>query len=289
VPEDLSGGAQGPIIIKKVRKGGHGGHHGGAWKVAYADMVTALLALFIVLWILSQPEEVLKNIASYFRDPVGFREGGVVSLERGGSDPPEPSILEAARAGDPGKGDAEQSASERAAQERRWRLAANQIQSALEQLPVFGKYRDQIEISLTPEGLRISLIESQKSPLFTVGGTTLEPDGRSLLVAIGEQIARLPNHVVIEGHTDSRPFAASARMSNWELSTERSNTARRVLLEAGMHEARVFEVRGFADRQLYNPLDPQDGRNRRVSITLLSDQAYRARKGATETELLIRK
>ena len=279
--DDLSGTGHGTIIIKKVHKGGHGGHHGGAWKVAYADMVTALMALFIVLWILSQSDEVVQNVAGYFRDPVGFRKGGAPTVMQGGGDAGQPTPLIDVK---PIPDTAEISMRD---VDRRWRIRAQMIRAALSKVGSFDKYRDQIELSITAEGLRISLIESNETPLFELGGTRLHSDARELLLQLGTEIKALHNHLAIEGHTDSRPFGSRSDMNNWELSTGRAHTAREVLERGGVDPKRMLEVRGLADRQLYNPLDPEDSRNRRVAITLLSEAAYNARVDqATETLLL---
>jgi chemotaxis protein MotB len=275
MPEDRGGEGhgQGPIY-KKVKKI-EGGHHGGAWKVAYADLVTALMALFIVLWILSQSDEVKQSVAGYFRDPVGFKEGGVTSVVEGGSEAATIKLIESDTARSGGDG-----------QEEMFRDRATRIREALAGLDSFSKYEKQIELAITPEGLRISLIESRETPLFQVGGTVLNQDAKEILETIGKEVVELERHMVIEGHTDSLPYAASSGMSNWELSTGRAHTARKVLTEAGVDASLFFEVRGFADHQLYNPLDPQDSRNRRVSITLYSDEAFEARQEVGKTTVI---
>jgi chemotaxis protein MotB len=278
-----------PIIVKRVHKGDHG-HHGGAWKVAYADMVTALMALFIVLWILGQSLEVQRAVSGYFNDPAGFNESAAHTLEGGressplsvepDTSPPPPPRTEA-EAPTPGT-----SIGPGRSPERRWREAAEAIRDALKATPNYERFRDQIELSVTPEGLRVSLIDSAQSPLFRGGANDLDPGARELFQTLGAQLSRLPNQVVLEGHTDASSYAASEDMTNWELSTGRAHAARRALLGGGMHEARILEVRGYADRQLYNPLDPSDTRNRRVSITLLSEEAVEARARLAQEKLL---
>ncbi len=279
MPEDYGGEghAQAPIIkrVKKVT----GGYHGGAWKVAYADLVTAMMALFIVLWILAQSDEVIRSVAGYFRDPVGFTEGGQASILEG-QNQESPAAMEVPIGQQSGKGSDGDEA------EARLRKRAERIRIALDKIPSFDTYRDQFELAITPEGLRITLIESQETPLFQVGGLELNEEARKFLHTIGTEIAALENHVIIEGHTDSRPFGAASGVTNWELSSGRAHTARRVLEEAGIDPARVFEMRGFADRQLYNPLDPQDSRNRRISITLLSEEVYAERQKIGKTTII---
>jgi chemotaxis protein MotB len=280
VPEDIGGEghAQAPIF-KKVKKV-EGGHHGGAWKVAYADFVTAMMALFIVLWILGQTDDVKMKVAGYFRDPVGFREGGVPSIQDGGTEITPMEIIES------NVDSMSNSATEGQSLDQLWRERAERIRGALEGLPSFSNYENQIELAITPEGLRISLIESDDTPLYQLGSTDLSPDARAFLETIANQIRELDNHIIIEGHTDSRPFAAGSEMNNWALSTGRSNTAREVLKGAGIDASRFYEVRGLADRQLYNPLDPLDSRNRRVSITLLSEAAYDERQKIGKTTII---
>ena len=270
------GHAQAPII-KKVKKIA-AGHYRGAWKVAYADLVTAMMALFIVLWILSQSDQVTKSVAGYFRDPVGFTDGGQPSVLEG-ENQETPAVMEVPIPQRRGRG------TEGEPMEQ-WRARAARIQVALSKIPSFSAYKDQIELAITPEGLRISLIESEETPLFQVGSTDLNQDAHEFLHAIAAEISELDNHVILEGHTDSRPFGAGSDMTNWELSSGRAHSARVVLEKAGVDPDRVFEVRGFADRQLYNPLDPEDSRNRRVSITLLSEEAFAELQKIGETTIL---
>jgi chemotaxis protein MotB len=264
---DASHGA--PVIIKRVRAREHG-HHGGAWKVAYADLVTALMSLFIVLWILSQSDQVVRSVAGYFRDPIGFVEGGAPSVEKSGQNTGDISVLTGSQPSSqttPLKVDDP---------DPRWKERAKRIRGALQSHSDLEAYQEQVEIAMTPAGLTVTLLETSDKPLFEVGGVRLNPEAQRLLRAIGDEIAKVENHVTIEGHTDSRAYAGR-ESSNWELSTGRALTALHVLEQSGLPPARIFEVRGLADRLLYNPLDPQDSRNRRISITLLSETAYRER------------
>lgn len=278
--QDLDSG-QAPIIIKRIKKGGHG-HHGGMWKVAYADLVTAMMAFFIVLWVLGSGPDVVANVAGYFKDPIGFSEGGTAKPIESGTNSGETAIFENTK-----RNQMMLDESERAARlEEYWRDEAGRIRSSLAGIASLGKYHDQIEISLTPEGLKITLVEDKDTPLFQVGGTQLQSGAIEVLSELGKELRRLPNYVVIEGHTDSLAFSQKSGLSNWDLSTGRSNSARKVLEEGGIHESRFLEVRGYADRQLYNPLDPEDSRNRRISITLLTDDAYRARKQLNRQQVI---
>jgi len=257
-----------PIIIKKVSKGGHD-HHGGAWNVAYADMVTALMALFIVLWILSQSDQTIQSVAGYFRDPVGFVDGGAAAISDGGTNAGElTSVFTGSQP------TFETSPLDVREAERRWRERARRIRGALEHASGIETYPEQVEIAMTPAGLSITLIETSEKPLFKVGGVDLSPEAAKLLRAIGAEISKVENYVTIEGHTDS---LGSGDGTNWELSTGRALAARTELEASGFPPKRIFEVRGLADRLLYNPLDPTDSRNRRISITLLSATAYQNR------------
>jgi chemotaxis protein MotB len=270
-----------PVIIKKIKKIGHGGHHGGAWKVAYADMVTALMALFIVLWILSQSEEIIRAVAGYFRDPVGFTEGGRIVVsdtgERSGGADGDESQTDT--------DEAAQSATADAADEQ-WEEQAERIRDAVFEGTGLAQFEAQVQIAMTPEGLSITLLETSDGPLFEVGGTNLNATAAALLQAMAGEIAKTGSFITIEGHTDALPFIGRGS-TNWELSTGRALTARRILVQAGLPEARTFEVRGLADRLLYDPLDPESSMNRRVSITLLTPEAHGDRLRKLEGSTLL--
>jgi chemotaxis protein MotB len=249
------GGGQQPVII--IRKKGHGkhGHHGGAWKVAYADFVTAMMAFFLVMWIVGQSEDVKAGVAGYFRDPGAFAEGGRGVLPgaengtTGGGQPMGMTDLEAAK-----------SALEQAAEEIRRALAA---------LPEFEDVKDQVEITLTDEGLRIELREAPDDGFFDSGSAAVKPSTVAMLKVIAAQLGALPNKVAVEGHTDSRPYSAeSGTYTNWELSADRANAARRILEDSGTQLGQIEAVRGFADTRLRKPDDPLDAGNRRISIVV---------------------
>jgi chemotaxis protein MotB len=241
----MSGAGQPIIIVKK--KAHHGGHHGGAWKVAYADFVTAMMAFFLVLWLVGQDKEVKASVGGYFRDPGVFERGRGI-LDGGTS-------LETAM----------MTAEETAARER-LEAAVSHIQGELANYPSFQKLRDQVEFTVTPEGLRIDLIEKAESSFFDSGSSTLRVETERILGVIAHELGTLQNDVVIEGHTDSRTYATSDRYSNWELSSDRANAARRVMQRDGLRASQIRSVAGLADRQLRVPADPYDPRNRRVSI-----------------------
>ncbi|MGE5497335.1 MAG: flagellar motor protein MotB [Syntrophothermus sp.] len=242
-----------PIIIQKKKKG-HGGHHGGAWKVAYADFVTAMMALFIVLWILGQSDAVKNAVSGYFKDPAGFnlnKSKGVLSGKGA-------SIMEM-------NTKAEIDFKEK--EKQKLSKMGETIAQELSQSPEFKDLKDQIKFELTDEGLRIEVQDSYKDAFFEIGTSELKPEARKLLEQVGAELNKLPNKVVIEGHTDSRPFGGSQLgYTNFELSSERANSARRALTAGGVQENQIGEVRGYADKKLNNKQDPYDVTNRRISI-----------------------
>ena len=240
-----------PVIIVRKKGRGHGGHHGGAWKVAYADFVTALMAFFLVMWLVGQSSAVKKAVAAYFKDPGVFEatkgallEGGQGGIHLDPASPPPP-------------GGADEAALENTAQAIRKTLAA---------MPKLTALRDQVEFEVTAEGLRIELVESKQSAFFDTGSSRMRPGAEEVLAAIATQLSQIPNGVVVEGHTDSRQYPNPQGYTNWELSTDRANAARRVLERNGVAAAHVREVRGYADTRLRFPGAPLDDRNRRVSV-----------------------
>ena len=235
----MSGSSEPTIIVIRKKKGGHGGHHGGAWKVAYADFVTAMMALFIVLWLMSTSDDVKKAVAGYFNDPKGHSKqlGSAVG----------------------GSGE-----SLTVAQGQMGNLKAK-LENALRQIPEFEKLKDNVKMTVTGEGLRIELLETEKGMFFDSGRPEPSQQGRDLLAELAKELGKLKNPILIEGHTDSRPYN-SATYSNWELSTDRANQSRRFMQECGLRDNQVLQVRGFADRQLRDPAHPEDAANRRVSV-----------------------
>jgi chemotaxis protein MotB len=229
-----------PIIIIK-RKSGHGGHHGGAWKVAYADFVTAMMALFIVLWLMGSSEKVKKAVAGYFNDPKGTANllgttmagnGVAVTTERG---------------------DAMQ-------------LLKQKLEQEIKQKKELEKLAKQIEITITPEGLRMELIEGKDGTFYQSGSAKLSESGQQLLAVLAKELKALPNALLIEGHTDATPYSDDTSYSNWELSADRANAARRLLQQNGVRGDQVTQVRGYADQMLRIKANPYDPGNRRVSI-----------------------
>jgi chemotaxis protein MotB len=249
-----------PVIIKRVKKRGHGGHHGGAWKVAYADFVTAMMAFFLVLWLVSQGPDTTMAVAGYFRDPGVFEHGrGASGVGTGADGGPGVQPVPIA-----GRGSSQE-------EQRAWaslEQAAERIDMTLRQVPEFRKLREQIEVRLEEDGLRIELIESSETGFFDSGSATLHPTAVAILGAISAELASLNDRILFEGHTDSRPYVDGTTYGNWELSTDRANAARRVMQRAGLPADRVTGVRGYADTQPRITADASDPRNRRVSIVV---------------------
>lgn len=253
------------VRVRIIRKKGHGaGHHGGAWKVAYADFVTTLMALFIVLWIVGQDEAVKLGVAEYFKHPTVLPGGRASTLAPGGS-----GVLPAERPGG-GKDTAEEG---RAEEERTLQGAAAKIKQLTEKGGGFEGLRDQIRIELTPEGLRIELMEREGQPFFEVGSAVLVHPLKPLLETLQAILASLTNVIAIEGHTDSRRYSAQRNYSNWELSVDRANGARRVLEAAGLTPERMDRVVGHADRVLLIPDNPLHANNRRITILVRRHEA----------------
>jgi chemotaxis protein MotB len=230
-----------PIIIKK--KGGHGGHHGGAWKVAYADFVTAMMSLFIVLWLMNTSKPVEEAVAGYFRDPLGT--GAKKGTAKGGAGEGTPVTKKE----DMGK-------------------LKSDLMKMLEKLPGFEKVKDQIKMTITPEGLRIEFLENLKGTFFENGKAQPTPIMQNLLKTLSSEVGKLPNSLSIEGHTDATPFSGSTTYGNWELSTDRANASRRLMQDSGVRSNQIAQVRGYADQNLLKPQQPNDPSNRRVTLII---------------------
>lgn len=218
---------------------------GGAWKIAYADFVTAMMALFIVLWMMNSGKAVKQSISGYFKDPKGYtRQLG---------------------AGPTNSGEGIAVHRDDVSQIRR------RIEEALRAMPDFRKLQENVKLSVTGEGLRIDLLETEEGMFFVSGSPSPTGAGERLLRALAAELGRMPNRIVVEGHTDARPFRNAAPASgygNWELSADGANAVRRLLHGYGITAAQVVEVRGYADQKLMNTGDPEDPRNRRVSVVV---------------------
>lgn len=243
-----------PIVVIK-RKGGHAGHHGGAWKVAYADFVTAMMSLFIVLWLMNSSEQVKKAVAGYFNDPKGT--GKLMGTTMTGNGP--------------------SAVKNEAAMEQ----LKEKIEKEIQQKPELKKLSKQIEMTVTPEGLRIEMLEGKDGTFYQSGSPQLSGSGQELLALLAGELKTIPNPLLIEGHTDATPYASKAGYSNWELSADRANAARRLLQADGVRTDQVTQVRGYADQMLRVKSNPSDPSNRRISILVKNDAGgLKTRAGA---------
>jgi len=235
-----------PKVIIKKAKAQHGGHHGGAWKVAYADFVTAMMALFIVLWVLGAADKKFKaGIAHYFREP-GVFSGSTGVIPDGGHDKVGAGII----------------------QSPSLEVLKAQIREGLAGLKDLINIQDLVSIKMTDEGLLIEIIDQEKQAFFELSSATVKPIMRKVLTFIVKEIKDTPNKLVISGHTDARPFHNESYYSNWDLSTTRALNTRRAVEELGIPSERVERVVGYADRQLRVADDPMNSENRRISILI---------------------
>jgi chemotaxis protein MotB len=236
-----------PIIVIK-KKGGHGGgHNGGAWKVAYADFVTAMMALFIVLWLMGSSTKVKKAVAGYFNDPKGT--GALLGTMMSGT------------------GEAVMAKST----DDQLQQLKEKLEQEIKARKELEKLSKQIEMTITPEGLRIELIEGKDGTFFQSGSAKLSDSGQELLALLGKELKTLPNSLLIEGHTDATPYSSDSGYSNWDLSADRANSARRLLQQDGVRTNQVTQVRGYADQMLRVKDNPSDPSNRRISILVKND------------------
>jgi chemotaxis protein MotB len=227
-----------PIIIKK--KAGHGGHHGGAWKVAYADFVTAMMALFIVLWLMNSSQKIQKAVGGYFQDPSGTSKLTGSDMKGAG----ENFVIT----------------------KDNMKELMEQLQKEIKEIPKFNELQNHIDMTITNEGLRIELTETASGMFFQSGSDKLSEDGNELVKLLAHELGQLPNTIAIEGHTDSKPYPTGAAYTNWELSSDRANSTRRLMQLNGIRQDQISQVRGFADQRLRKPDAPLDPSNRRISL-----------------------
>jgi len=228
-----------PVIVLK-KKRGHGQAHGGAWKVAYADFVTAMMALFIVLWLMNSSKQVQEAVGGYFKDPTGTSK--MVGTDQSGSG--ENFTLT--------KDDMPK--------------LKEELQKVTRQMPNFDNLKSHIEMTISSEGLRIELSESESGTFFDSGSAQPTASGREILALLAKELGKLPNKIFIEGHTDAKPFGRGANFTNWELSTNRANQCRQLMQANGVRADQVSQVRGFADQSLRDRSHPEDACNRRISL-----------------------
>jgi chemotaxis protein MotB len=232
--------ATSPPVIVVRKKRGHGQAHGGAWKVAYADFVTAMMALFIVLWLMNSSKQIQAAVGGYFKDPTG-------TSKQVGSDQ---------------SGSGENFSLSRDDMPK----LKEELQKVARQMPNFDALQNHIEMTISAEGLRIELSESDSGTFFDSGSAQPTLSGREILTLLAKELGKLPNKIFIEGHTDSKPFGKGTNYTNWELSTNRANQCRQLMQTNGVRADQISQVRGFADQSLRDPSHPEDPRNRRISL-----------------------
>ena len=290
--QDKVGNLQ-PIIIKKIKKGGHG-HHGGAWKVAYADFVTAMMAFFLLLWLLNvTTDEQKEGIAEYFSPTVSVSPssggsgvfGGVSAFESDSKidsnnpfgfmvDKPVSSDSSGSPSSDSTKAEVDKSEAERVvaeAEELKFEEAEEELEKAIEATPEISALSDSLLIDRTPEGLRIQIVDQENKAMFPLGSSEMYDYTRKILTLVTKVIQKMPNKISISGHTDATQYRPGATFTNWELSADRANASRRVLEEAGIDKSRLFRISGKADTELLEPNEPASPRNRRIAILLMRE------------------
>ncbi len=273
-----------PIIIKRIKKGGHAAH-GGAWKIAYADFVTAMMAFFLLMWLLgSTTEGDKKGIQDYFNNPVkvamfgGTGAGDASSIIKGGGNNLSETVGQVKK----GKSEtAEEKSRKKAlkaeaahAESERLRVLKQKVEEVIANDDRLAKYQSQIHLDLTAEGLRIQIVDDQSRPMFDSGDAEIKGYMHDILRAIGHVLDEVPNRLTIEGHTDAKAFSAGERgYSNWELSSDRANASRRELIAGGLSGTKVLRVQGLAASMLYEKDSPESPLNRRISIIVMNREA----------------
>jgi chemotaxis protein MotB len=248
-----------PIIIKKGKKQ-HDAHHGGAWKVAYSDFVTSMMALFIVLWVLAQSPKVKKAVAGYFKDPTSIGVGAGPSAMKGAPLYFQSSALK--------------NLSLQALEKQKFTEMGKRILNQLKKNSEFKSILNQVNVHITKDGLKIEVMESDKDVFFEIGTAKLKKQAEDLLELIGKQLSKLNNKIIIEGYTDARPYSGSITgYSNFELSADRANSARIALMKGGVGSGQIEEIRGFADHHLRDKANPFASVNRRISVIVKFSKA----------------
>jgi len=270
-----------PIVVKRIKKGGHA-HHGGAWKIAYADFVTAMMAFFLLMWLLgSTTKGDLNGISEYFKTPLkvamqgGSGSGDSSSVIPGGGKDLTRKEGQVKLADDPTVSKktfnltAAKAELERQETERLQKLK-EKIEAKIESNPLLAKYKKQLLLDFTSEGLRIQIVDEQNRPMFALASAQLQPYTKEILQEIGVVLNDVPNKIGLSGHTDSTPYFTDAGYSNWELSADRANASRRALIAGGMADAKILRVVGLASAAHLDRLDPFNPINRRISIVVMN-------------------
>jgi chemotaxis protein MotB len=283
----MSDDSQQPIVVKRIKKGG-GGHHGGAWKIAYADFVTAMMAFFLLMWLLgSTTKGDLKGIADYFQTPLkvalfgGSGTGDSSSVIKGGGEDLTRTY------GQVKKGDIEadrktinlQRLKEDFERMEKQKLEGlkSELETLIEATPTLKQFKNQLLLDITTEGLRVQIVDEKNRPMFDSASSELKPYTRDILHEIGKALNKVENRISLTGHTDATPYAGGDRgFGNWELSTNRANASRRELVAGGMADSKMIRVVGLASTVLYDKTDPHSAINRRIGIVVLNKRTEEA-------------
>lgn len=275
-----------PIIVKRIKKVS-GGHHGGAWKIAYADFVTAMMAFFLLMWLLgSSSKSQLEGISEYFKTPlkVALQGGPAIAASdsllknTGGRDLTKKQGQVKPIDGPKGKEksvdikDAKEALKK--AEEAKLEQLKQKIEKAIEESETLSKFKDQLLLDITPDGLRIQVVDDQNRAMFQSSKAELEPYAKEILHEIGKMLNGVENKISISGHTDAAPYSTGNKgYSNWELSSDRANSSRRELISGGMDEAKLLRVVGLASASLFDKENPFNPSNRRISLIVMNKQA----------------
>jgi chemotaxis protein MotB len=269
-----------PIIVKRIKKGG-GGHHGGAWKIAYADFVTAMMAFFLLMWLLgSTTKGDLNGISEFFKTPLKVGSGDSSSVIQGGGADLSRRNGQVKRGDtDPERKTYDLKAAKAALEKEeaaRLKTLKAKIEATIEANPLLKKYKNQLLLDITSEGLRIQIVDEQNRPMFALAKAELQPYTRDILHVIGIVLNEVPNRIGLSGHTDSTPYSSDTGYSNWELSADRANASRRELVTGGMSDAKILRVVGLAAAAHLDRQDPFNPINRRISIIVMNKRTEEA-------------
>lgn len=273
------------IIIKRINKCPHQ-RHGGAWKVAFADFMTAAMAFFLMLWILSSSSDTeMRFMAEYFRDPSVIQGSPHALIESERSGQPTDAVIDMGGFMDTPKGHDEQQIEERRQQERDEMLETKrELEQLIESSPVLQEFKDQIRIDITPNGLRVEILDDRGRSMFGTGVDAPRDFAIGIIREVGRVMAKTGRPISITGHTDSSGYAPDAEYTNWELSADRANAARRIMLSAGVNPDKVAQVVGLADTVLFDKENPYNPRNRRISVVLMNQDAMERIRSLSEAE-----
>ena len=277
-----------PRIVVRRKKGGHGGHHGGAWKIAYADFVTAMMAFFLVMWLLSLvPKEGLGAIAEYFRKPLieAISAGTGMSQDKSVIPGQQPSVIPNVNPMPVRPSERDENGEADARDTRRLEDLRGELEDLINTDPVLRQFRPQLILDMTSEGLRIQIVDQQNRPMFQTGSAVVQPYMRNILRELGPLFNKIPNALTISGHTDATQYARGERAySNWELSADRANAARQELIAGGMDENKVKRVLGLSSTISLVKDDPYAAVNRRISLVILNARTERRMDLESSTE-----